>query len=352
MIDPTKVRLSDHFLLSDFLGNHSIYTQGLANVFPDSSHADAHRTRIANGQALCAEALEPILARHGALSISYGFISPDVSRAVVGYQDPNKPSHHRWDLGAAADICVHGWVNCDPDDDTTHTAPIMLAHDISRMQVRYSRIITYSESPYICVAVSARELDEDKPRRAFYENRYTGQAKVKPDYRTMSTDTARHRNYELLRPCPNGLAHGWRGAGYPTYHGGGRRQYQHIRVSKYSMLSDWLFDVQSIANGAKNMPQLRDPDLWAMFCAVGDMYDSILERTKVPRMSIVSGYVHPSNPFFDPANDWRTGTASFKLVPPAYLSADEVRTALLFENSGRLVGFGNDPEILEITVRL
>lgn len=347
-MDPTKVRLSRHFLLSDFLGNHSVYTRGLPNAF--DHYAEDAQFKLDNAVALCEHALEPIMAQHGALSVSYGYISPELSRQIVGYQDPNKPSHHRWDLGAAADICVHGWVNDDPDNDAAGTSPILLAHTINTMGVPYSRMITYSESPFICVAVSAQEVEKGVIRRAFYENRYTGQTKVKPDYRTYSTPSARERAAERL--ALDGLPHGWRGAGYPTYHGGGLRQYQHIRVSKYTMLSDWLIDLQSIADGVKNIPNLRDTQLMEMFYAVGDAYDFIVESLNVPRMSITSGFKSAAHPYFSPTNDWRSGEATFTLVPPEGMEADDIRLHMLFDRDPRITSFGNDPYYLDITVKL
>jgi hypothetical protein len=349
MIDPTNIRLSKHFLLSDFMGNHSVYTRGYPNVFPSQRDYRYAKCRD-NGTALCNAALEPIIERHGALSIGYGYISPEVSREIVTYMDPDKPSHHRWDLGAAADICVHGWVNSDPDNDDRETAPIMLAHDISGQQIPYSRMITYSESPYICIAVSEEERRQGKPRGAFYENRYTGRPNVKPQYTQLPTPTARYNHFERIRPIP--MEHGWRGAGYPTYHGGGRRQMQHVRVSRYTMLSDWVFDLQSIAHGAKNIPNLKHARLWETICAVGDAYDEIIEKAEVARMSIIAGFVSHANPYFDPSNDWRTGVARFRLVPPEGTSCNDVRIALLFGNESKITGFGNSDDYLEITVEL
>lgn len=348
MIDPTTIRLSRHFLLSDFLGCHSVYTRGFANAF--DHYAPDAQFKLDNAVALCESALEPILEMHGALSVSYGYISPDLSRRIVSYQDPNKPSHHRWDLGAAADICVHGWVNDDPDNDSTATSPILLAHTISAMGVPYSRMITYSESPYICVAVSAKEVEKGVIRRAFYENRYAGKGKTKPDYRTYSSPAARTRAAEKL--ALEGLAHGWRGNGHPSYHGGGLRQSQHIRVSKYTMLSDWLLDLQSIAHGAKNIPNLSDARLMETFYAVGDAYDFIVEKMKVPRMSITAGFKSAAHPYFTRANDWRTGKATFTLVPPEGMSCDDVRRTLIFGCDPRITSFGSDPDYLDITVEL
>lgn len=348
MMNPTAVRLSEHFLLSDFMGNHSVYSRGFPNNFPGMDEK-GHYLRVANGTALCEEALEPMLKEYGPMSISYGFIDPRLSREIVTYMDPDKPSHHRWDLGAAADVCVHGRVNSDPDDDTAATSPIMLAHDIAA-KAMYSRMITYSESPYICVAVSAREVENGTPRLAFYENRYEGKARAKPAYRSYSSENARLNALARLRV--EGLPQGWRGAGYPTYHGGGRRQFQHFRTSKYTMMSDWLFDLQSISNGAINMPNLRDSNTLEMFYAVGDAYDSLLDLTGAARMSIIAGYVSPSNPYFDPSNDWRDGIARFSVIPPESMTAEDVRTALLFNRDSRIVGFGDDPHVLEITVQL
>lgn len=347
-MDPTTVRLSRHFLLSDFLGNYSVYSSGLANPF-DHYDPDAQR-KLDNAVALCEYALEPILAEHGALSISYGYISPDVSRRIVGYQDPNKPSHHRWDLGAAADICVHGWVNGDPDDDTVQTAPITLAHAIDQRGIPYSRLISYSESPYLCIAVAAKEIETGNIRRAFYENRYTGKHKVKPAYFSRSTPAARGRAHADLQVT--GLDAGWRGAGYPTYHGGGLRQYHHIRISKYTMLSDWLFDLHSIANGCRNMPNLRDDQLMETFYAVGDAYDEIIELMNVPRMSITSGFVSPANPYFCAANDWRSGTASFSIVPPEGMTPREITKTLIFGFQSKIVQLNEDGPELIVTVKL
>lgn len=337
--DPTTVRLSKHFLLSDFMSNHSVITRGYANDFLPTED------RIENGMALCEHALEPILAMHGPLSVSYGYISPAMSRLIVGYQDPDKPSHHRWDLGAAADICVHSWVNHDPDDDTLRTAPIALAHDLQDLP--YSRLITYSESPYLCMAVSAREIASGLHRKAFYENRWMGEQGEKPSYRQYSTVAAKNRAFSLLRK--EGLPHGWRGNGYPTYHGGGRRQFHHVRVSKYTMLSDWLFNLQSVANGIPNMPNMRNRQLLETFYAVGDVYDAILDATGAARMSIIGGYVAPTHPYFTKANDWRTGTATFSVVPPEGMAPEMVIAGLATLDLPNVTA-AIDGHILDITV--
>lgn len=313
-------RLSEHFLLSDFLGNHSVYSKGYANAMPFDR---AMGKRMQNAEALCEEILEPILEGWGPFSVSYGYISPDLSREIVKYQDPDKPSHHRWDLGAAADVCVHDWVNNDGDEASG--SPIALAHAIHRSGKPYSRMITYSESPYICLAASAQEIADQDPRWAFYENRYTGKPKIKPDYRQYATIAAKAKAYEDLNR--EGLRHGWRGAGYPTHHGGGFQQYQHMRVSDYTMVSDWLIDLQSIANGQKNIPSLDKDEVQDAFAAAGLLYDRMLELSGCKRLSIVQGYVSHLSRYFDKARDWRSGQVTFALIPPSTWTPEEIMDA-------------------------
>lgn len=319
MIDPTEVRLSSHFLLSDFLGNHSVYSRGLPNVYEGSGDSDDIRMR--NAHALTNYGLELILAQFGPLSVSYGFISPALSKEIVKYQDPDKPSHHRWDLGAAADIVSHDWVQGGYltewhtyDHAAAANSPITLAHEIDRMDVAYSRIITYSESPYICVALSDEEIANSQPRKAFYENRFMGKAKVKPKYISLATEAARERHFADL--VKSGLPVNWEGAGYPTYHGGGREQYHHMRVSRYTMVSDFLFDLQSIANGKKNVPSLNDDRVQDAFAAAGLVYDALITGTNMRRLSITKGYVSHLNPYSEPENDWRGNSIMFEVAAP------------------------------------
>jgi hypothetical protein len=319
-VDPRTVRLSPHFLLSDFLGCYSVYMRGYANPFIWDNDAEM---KLENARALCNEALEPLMAELGPLSIGYGYISPDLSRRIVGYQDPNKASHHRWDLGAAADVCFHGCVTegvhgtCDLYfPEAVRTAPVACAHCIDYFDIPYSRLITYSESPYLCLAVSAREVVGDRPRKAFYENRYMGAKGGKPLYRTLSTPSARRTHLEQLQTV--GLEHDWRGAGYPTYHSHRIEQYHHMRVSKYTMVSDWLFDLTSISNGVRNVPSLNNAHVLDAFAAAGTVYDWLIDHMGVPRASIVQGYVSHVNPQCNVrvGTDWRQPVIGFTLQLP------------------------------------
>lgn len=322
MRDPRDIWLSDNFRLSDFLGNHSVYARGFANPFCVSEDS----LQIANAQALCESGLEPLLAKYGPLTIAYGYISPTFSQRTVKYQDPDKASHHRWDLGAAADVCVHNWVEggplAEPDmaqlfmDANARTSPIALAHAIHASGAPYSRLITYSESPYLCLAVSAVEVAKDQPRKAFYENRYQNQPRQKPEYIQLASEAAKHRAVSRLQQ--QGLEHDWRGGGFPSYHGGGIQQYQHVRVSQYTMLIDWLFSLTSISNGAKNTPPMLNEPFLDAVAACGLTFDRLVQSLSAARLSILSGFLCRSHPDFDQGNDWRdhTGFVSFEVGAP------------------------------------
>ncbi len=301
--DPTKVRLSDNFLLSDLLGCHSVYSKGLPNVFYDPDG-----TRLAEGRYLCESLLEPIMDKYGPLSISYGYISPSLSREIVSYQDPDKPSYHRWDKGAAADICVHCWVEEKP--------PIKLAHEID-IALPYSRMITYSESPYICVASQLSE--GDSPRKAFYENRFTGKARTKPLY--IKKPTSQAARIAAGKEIPDSLD--WTGAGYPTYHGGGSRQYQHVRVSRYSVLSDFLYSKKGVSEGIANVPNMKQQK--RVFAEAGKFYDALLEALDIPRVSIVRAYESfrvSDYPLFS----WKEHFA-IDFIPPEYINVNDAAHA-------------------------
>lgn len=344
-LDPTTVRLSPHFLLSDMVGCSSVYEKGHANPF---NKTDGQDIRLTNGKALCENALEPILATAGPVSISYGFISPGLSNEIVRYQDPRKPSHHRWDLGAAVDICPHNWVQALSPGVTDTTSPIEFALRHCA-DLPLSRLITYSESPYFCVAVSESEVRQGSPRMAWYENRYQGKKGAKPDYRKYPSEATRER--ALARLEQDGFDVDWEGGGFPSYHGGGRRQMHHIRVSKYTMLTDWLYDREWVEDGVKNIPNMLDPAVKDAFRRVGELYDYLIEMTGFPRFSIVSGYTSPQSPGWLPDHDWRGDVIEFALIPPEYSSAADMRLSMIFGKLPKGVTFRDDPEwfILRIT---
>ncbi len=300
-----SVRLSEHFLLSDFMGCHSVYAKGYANAF-DASAEDAAE-KLAEGEYLCATLLEPLLGLYGPMSISYGYISPELSKRIVKYQDPTKPSYHRWDKGAAVDVCLHHPLR-------THS-PVAVAHAIDE-SLPYSRMITYSESPYLCLAT--QKAEGGNPRRAFYENRYTGKRGGKPLFiKKPATLAARQKHAEAIS-----LEQDWRGAGYPTYHGGGIRQTQHIRVSRYSMASDFLPNPR-VATGVVLRP------FWGLhgdaFKAAASTRDAILQELDIGFLSIFRGFEGAAAE--DDLYSWEGGQFAFSCKPPESVSIDRLERA-------------------------
>jgi hypothetical protein len=322
-------------LLSDFLGNNSVYTKGLANGLDDGD--PEYTTKRRNAEALCEYILEPLLDQFGPLSISYGLITPAISRRIVKYQDPDKPSHHLFNLGAAADVCVHNWVEGCHGEDVTANAPATLASLLvadGGISYPLSRLITYSESPYLCVAASAEEVRRCAPRMAVYENRYSGRPKVKPQFLRYNTPSLQQQWVREMRNSEALAAHGWRGQGWPSHHGGGACQYHHRRVSKYTMVSDWLFDLQTIATGARNNPRLTDPRILDAFAAAGIVYDALMDSSllKLGRMSIVRGHSNRYRPgTTEDMGDWTNERIGFTVcMPEGFQAGDDLITVLHF----------------------
>lgn len=271
ILDPTRVRLSDTVLLSDMMGCDSVYRYGYANNIRESE-----KTKLKQGMKI-AERIDELQYRFGACSIAYGFLSDSLSKKIVKYQDPSKPSYHRWELGGASDICFH---NITRDNIMP---PVTLAHAIDEQYPDYSRMITYSESPWICLSTNINEKKQH--RRAFYENRYAGEHGSKPKWVTKPSNPAdRLKHGKNLK-----LEHDWRGAGYPSYHGGGRRQYHHRRLSKYTFLSDLLYYKHYVGKGTPNQPKKSDK---GRLERAGLLVDTAVEEVHGKRVSIVQGYNH------------------------------------------------------------
>lgn len=289
MIDPTRIRLSDHFLLSDFMGCTSVYRHGLKNPFVGT---DKH---LEEG-ALLAEMLTNMQESYGPLSICYGYISPSLSQHIVKYQDPNKPSMHRWDFGAAADVCFHQIVTSRRA--SKFRSPIWTALQIDETWP-VSRLITYSESPWICVGTKTGE----PPERRLYENRYHGERK--PQFIRYPKPNGGPRK---LQDEVNFKPEIWEGAGYPTYHAGGRRGYEHYRVSKYTMLIDYLYHRASVDSGKHVRPPLTKEMNRALKRA-GRIIDQITESLGV-RPSMIAAY-RPAE-----KQDWLDGYVRFTICPP------------------------------------
>lgn len=306
--DASGVRLSEHFLLSDLLGCDSIYRNGFPNVFEDATGR-----KLKEGRTLCVEALEPLLA-HSRLSVAYGHISHDLSARIVKYQDPAKPSYHRWDAGAACDVVLHERIAADEP-------PVVSAFWIDE-NLPVSRVITYSESPFICVGTRVEEIRSGDHRRALYENRYIGERKPKYISYADTPATRRKQKDDAVKAVVTDPEHDWRGAGYPTYHGGGREQLQHIRTSEFTVMTDFLYSDYAVREGFANIPPSRRS--YPKFKRAGALYDEILKSVAIRRMSIVRAYESPE--WSESVHNWTKGIY-LVFIPPASVHPDDVAHA-------------------------
>ena len=279
-LDPTMTRLSTGILLSDAMGCTSVYRDGLSNRFPET-----FESQLGEGKVL-ASYLEGIAEYAGPFSICYGFISPNLSKHIVKYQDPNKPSYHRWDAGAAMDVCFH--LALHVKDSSGSMAPIEIAHNIDDDFPWYSRMITYAESEWICIATREKEFVDLDFRSAFYENRYVGQkkpqhVKYSDSHRARAVQKEQHR-----------LEHDWRGRGWPSYHGGGVRQFEHYRVSDYSHVIDYLYDKNLVHKGIKNIPPLLNKERFERWLEVAQMAGHVVDvatrLNDMHRVSVTQAY--------------------------------------------------------------
>lgn len=274
-LNPVNTRISRYFMLSDFMGCDSVYRYGFRNRF------DAKFTEKLRQGAVLGRFLDEICEKMGPLEVSYGYISPELSQKIVKYQDPNKPSYHRWDLGAAADVCLNARIDAG-------YSPIELAMEIDD-QLGYSRMITYAESEWICMATKAEEEESGEYRRALYENRYVGVRKPKYIRYSANEETRKKQKDNHT------LEHDWRGKGWPSYHGGGRRQYNHYRVSKFSHVSSFLYNRDLVHQGKHNNPPLkrRNEERWKRWWRCARMAGAVLDQIAIDfnsRVSVISAY--------------------------------------------------------------
>jgi hypothetical protein len=279
-------------MLSDCVGCDSVYRYGYAN--PVDWDKKSTYWKEAKLLGVLADTLHE---EYGPFSISYGYISPQLSRNIVKYMNPDVPSYHRWDDGAAMDFCFHNWKG----------APVQLSHEVDDYY-DYSRMITYSESPWICIATKVAEQIAGVSRKAFYENRYEGEKK--PRFVKYSEKQATRASQKAAHE----LSHDWRGQGYPSYHGGGREQYHHHRVGKVSFLSDFLYDAKLVHEGGKNtLPLSGKPAYKKIMTTARDTASVITRVTQSTgrRVSVVKAYRQGKWPYTE-------------IVPAHGVDADDV----------------------------
>ena len=307
-----------NFMLADFMYNDSVIRKGDVNLMPRDPSSGMRLDMIALSSLI--NATYDYL---GNVSISYGYISPAQSERRVRWKDPKKPSLHRWDKGAAVDICFHD------SEELSNTPPAYIAMALySKFSSVTSRMITYSESPYVCIATAGdQKLAE---RNAVYFNSYEGVHGAKPGH-IRPTKRARHSlaschinadqlsdlvegSLDILATQTDDLSlekvktdikeHGWKGQGHPSYHLNGARQVQHIRLGRNLMLKDILPWIPNIVDGGEgkvtrsNRPP-ANPTAISKIKKLSTVLDRTLtnyyeskepNRPRLPRVSILSAY--------------------------------------------------------------
>jgi hypothetical protein len=132
-------------MLSDFLYSEAAAKKGIANVPPTFDGMEVESIK-----KLCENILDPVVDRFGAISITYGYVSPALHKATF---PGSKPSIHNCSpsggayLGAACDFQHH-------NTEVSHRDILFWIAD----NCTYDRLILYPGSTIICVAWS------DKPR--------------------------------------------------------------------------------------------------------------------------------------------------------------------------------------------
>jgi hypothetical protein len=260
------VRLSRHFVLLDFLYDRDVYTYrqpiALADIWNDE-HEEM-------GLALAQRLLEPAILRYGPCSISAGFWPPGV-QAPGGHYDK---SPHLWtrEVGAAADVVWHDWVNADK-------SPISLVCNLESNGVaRFERMISYAGSEFLCMATKGTE----RQRAAVYENRRAGRGQHQ---RIVHSPRARHTAYKEGR-CFS-PEHQWRRLhGEPVHSTSQAVRPQHVRVGQYFTFLDMCHNACGAERGVRTVPEVTDREAIAasrMFAEVMDPMVALHGRVSVIR---------------------------------------------------------------------
>ena len=145
---PQNIRVGKYFMLSDFLYSEEAATRGIKNVPPSFDGMEVESIR-----GLCAAILDPLVDEFGAVSITYGYVSPELHQATYPWmlktihncQAAKKVKGAR--LCACADVIVHS-----REDD-----PRSVLHWV-KSNCQYDRLILFPCSSIVCVGWA------DKPR--------------------------------------------------------------------------------------------------------------------------------------------------------------------------------------------
>lgn len=258
-------RLSDRFLLLDFLYGHGTYKNVNGEIDLSCRIDDEH---LCAGKHLCKNLLEPVVKKYGPISVGEGLRMKGVPKETA-----NTP--HEWtrSTGAAADVVVHDWVN-------DKKAPINFLRDLSKKGIHYHRVKSYAGSEYCCVAYKTSEMDY-----RLNENRLD-EGKKEPGVRSLG-----YEEWKKLADRPLLKRKNWRREPYRHYHYGREVRPWHVRVSRYFVLHDFLRNEKMFSRGMATVPELNEKTAKSEI-KVARMLGEVLDPVKklLGNLSVVRGW--------------------------------------------------------------
>lgn len=318
------VRLSKHFVLMDFMHMRDVYTSRLPLPLETSMSVE----NLNCGREMCVELLEPMIDQFGPSSVCAGF----TPQAIVERNGWLWPQPHRWteELGAAADLIFHDWVNRE-------WAPIYLCERVDKDQrLQWDRLITYCGSECMCIAFRGK-----RNRKALYENvRIPGQKYQFKSYGTYPGP----RSKRLTLPLPR--RPDWRAApGELISYSTGPRPH-HQRVGLYFTVLDFCRSEVGLREGIPYVlpwygPENPQMDYCRMFASV---LDPLVAR--FGQISVVKGLLAKSIAATDPVGSlhrWIEGVQQIEFLLPQGTDENEVTNLLAARNEVVLLEFEDHP---------
>lgn len=152
----TKTRLSQNFMLRDFLYSSRADFLGMSNK------ADDPDAVIAAGHALCEKVCEPLLKKFGRFAVTYGYQSRTLIETGYKKAKANSSAPHQWDRGTFGKaIYARIDVSLYSVEDGKHSK-----YDVGRWimsNLDIDLLMLWATSNVMCITISP------KPRRVFME---------------------------------------------------------------------------------------------------------------------------------------------------------------------------------------
>jgi len=142
-------RLSKHFILLDFMADHTVYRSCRRLAFDETWKKHDEHDALARG--LCNDLLEPLMMdkRFGPISVADAFW-PAVFK---GGHHPSAGPKHRWTGGeATVDIALYRLV----DDGKTDAALKKAVEDVKAIDDCRDRVISYRKTEFLCVTFKVK----------------------------------------------------------------------------------------------------------------------------------------------------------------------------------------------------